>query len=269
VPWADLSLNATNISSYFTMSLSLLGFVLFIRNKESNIIKKVYLILFLLSAISILYLGSRTGLVIIIMAFIGAYFVYIFYCPGQAGEKIKISFIIFILMVFIFYAIQMNILGIAEKINSSTLGMRFSKYYIFDDLRLIAWKESFLGIFDNPLGGKKVYIPLNYVHNLWLDVGFSSGIFPFFILLLFSFLSYKDLLRLIKNKKVPNEIKILLTGIYISLFANFFVEPILEGYFTLFSIFCFIAGMTNSYIRLSDSIMKKVVTSLDENTLVC
>ncbi|PMP97070.1 MAG: hypothetical protein C0168_00090 [Candidatus Aminicenantes bacterium] len=269
IPWSDISLNATNIIGYFCMSLSLVGIIFFGKRKKSFIVFKIfYLIIFLISILSIILLGSRTGLIIFLISFIATFIVYIFYGPPKKEIKlIKIIFII-IFIILLAYAISANMYGIGNKLFGSTLSVRLYKIGIAHDLRYKAWEGSLLGLLDYPFGGKRSNIPLNYAHNLWLDVGYTAGIIPFILIIIFSLSTLKSYLTIIKTKIIDVNIKLLLTGIYISLFSYFFVEPILEGSFILFTIFCFISGMTKMYSNLSVSATKKMVRKVYENTLV-
>lgn len=253
-PWTNVQFNATNLGAYFTMGLSLLGFIFTFKVKDLISIKLLYIIIIVLSIISELFLGNRTGLVIAVISIVTAYLVYNIYGPKQIRNKVTTTFVIITTILLVIYAIQSNIYGIGEKLLGSTLVIRLYDSNFFEDLRFKAWQAAFIGLFEHPFGGKQAYIPLNYAHNLWLDVGYAVGIIPFVILLIFTLLVCKDLVKLIRNKENPIELRILLTCVYVSLFINFFVEPILEGYFIHFAIFCFIVGMTSKYVRLTDKV---------------
>lgn len=271
-PWNDIRFNATNIGAYFTMSLSLLGFIVSFQDKGRMMgIKMLSILIFVLSIISVLLLGNRTGVIIASISFMAVYFVYVFYGSKQ-NNKVTATIIIIITFLLIIYAIQSNILGVGEKLLGSTLVIRLSEGNLFEDIRFNAWQAAFSGLFEYPFGGKQAYIQLNYAHNLWLDVGYTAGIVPFIFFLIFSFLAFKHFVKLIKSKETPIELKTLLTGVYVSLFINFFVEPILEGYFVHFTMFCFIVGITSKYVRLTDKVTarrtKKRGVRINENTLV-
>ena len=90
----------------------------------------------------------------------------------------------------------------------------------------------------------------SYVHNLWLDVLYATGLIPFFFLIIYTFKSITNLIRLIIQKNTDVELKIFIFSIYTGFFLNFMVEPILEGVPYMFLSFCIINGMIRKQLDL-------------------
>ena len=145
---------------------------------------------------------------------------------------------------FVWVVVTRNVFSFGEFVMGSTLVARFSDLGLFSDARFYAWRAALNGLLRYPLGGRQADIGLNYAHNLWLDVGYVAGIIPFLLLVIFSWLLARSLGYLLRDRQTPDALKNFLIGIYVSVHLAFFVEPVLEGAFVSFSMFCFITGVT-------------------------
>ncbi|MBT9150241.1 MAG: hypothetical protein DDT40_00409 [candidate division WS2 bacterium] len=253
MPGSDVWVNATNMGAYFTMGISLIGYIVtYEKGNGPKAGKLISLVIFVVAVASMLLIGNRTGLVVTIGSFLAAYYVAMFRMPHSIRNKIKTNFVIILVIFTVIYIVQSNFLGLGELLLESTLIQRISTGYFFEDPRTDAWHVAIRGLYEYPLGGRQANIALNYVHNLWLDVGYVAGIIPFALLIAFSWLAVRNLLSLISSKTTPIGLKTFFTGVYVALLINFSFEPVLEGYFVHFAMFCFIAGLTRKYVRLSN-----------------
>jgi len=251
MPGSDVWVNATNLGAYFAMGLSLLGYIITAGSKSGSAVRLLSILIFGLSAVSMLFLGNRTGLVIAFVSFCAVYIVTMFYGGQKLSNNVKTNAMLILAVLAAIFIVQL--FGLGEMLLGTTLVQRFPGGGFFEDPRFEAWPVALRGLFEYPLGGKQADIPLTFAHNLWLDVGYVAGVIPFILLLAFSWLILRNLLRLIKTKACPIGLKALFTGVYVALLLNFFVEPVLEGYFIHFTILCFIAGVTSKYIRLEQA----------------
>ena len=107
------------------------------------------------------------------------------------------------------------------------------------------WAKSFEYLFIHPLGWNLK--EFGYSHNMWLDVLRVSGIIPFVLLIIYSIKSFFQVKRAIAISKE----NVLLNGqilfYAIAFFLLFMVEPIFEGLFSLFVVFCLYKGILNKY----------------------
>ncbi len=87
----------------------------------------------------------------------------------------------------------------------------------------------------------KIFNTKNFtlVHNLWLDIHYESGIFPFCFLILFHIMHIKSFLSLIFQKK-RKIIGITVLCIGITMFFHFMIEPIMLTASRLFMASCFL-----------------------------
>lgn len=240
--WDGSLIKATLITPFLSFGLVLLPFII-TKNKAKGIIplKLISLILFAISLYSILLLGSRTGFVVILLSVI----VSVLFTRKIGLRKILQLFISTLLLFSIYLMFIFDILNLKSIWEGSVLSSRFIEESILENQRMDAWITSFFGLFQYPLGGEKANLELNYAHNMWLDVGYSSGIFPFIFLVIITIIFIITILKFIKSD-FPISLKSLILSIVSSMLAISFAEPIIEGSFIYFTLICFFMGLIHS-----------------------
>jgi O-antigen ligase len=247
--WTGETEPATNTAGKLLMnmcipSLLLINWRIFSKNNWFSISA---VLIFILSITTILRLGSRTHLGIIIFTLFFA----IIYKIVKKGVLKNILLIgaLFIILNFSLFYLSLNadsdfLSAYADRMDSRSHGVSTAGG------RSWKWEKSAEYIFTKPIGWQIDDIGLS--HNLWLDTARVSGILGFFLLALFTIkttiASFKKILQKYSNKESYNLEGLLL--IYILAFnLLFFVEPIMEGYFSCFTMFCFIAGIQSNRIN--------------------
>ncbi|WP_143543632.1 O-antigen ligase family protein [Salinicoccus roseus] len=239
--WSNEPISATVINLRFSLGLALLPILFLAKDKYTPYVKSIKLIslvCFIASFYSIILLGNRTGIAIAIISFL-----IVFIISRKISLK-KVSNLFVIVMSIILFAIlyNNNWLGLKASWQASALSYRLQSNSSLEDPRVNAWIESFLGMFTNPLGGKKSDIGLTYAHNLWLDVGYETGILPFLLLIGFTIIPLTVLITFLK-KNHHVIFKGLFLAIFTAFFISFFLEPIIQAWFPYFTIFCFFIGI--------------------------
>lgn len=109
------------------------------------------------------------------------------------------------------------------------------------------WMKGIWGLLEHPLGGAKTdFSPYDFAHNLWLDVGWYSGILPVLILLWVQLRHIKSLLQLIMRH--PDQ-AFGAIGMSVSFFVGMMVEPTLIGSYTYMTLFFFFIGYVKSFVK--------------------
>ena len=243
--WGNIFITNTNQGSKFTLMGGLLPWI--IVNRKPLRFKIIFMTLSLISLGATIALGNRTLLLIVLfnMILISIYFSKQRY--NNRGNNFLKRYIIIVLLLVI--VLQLNIFRIKDIYQESLLYKRSQlKSYdsIIENSRFHAWGKAFLGIFENPMGGYKTDIGLNYAHNLWLDIGYAAGLIPFILFVLITLVFMMDMRKIIKSR-LDLDTKVLIYTVSISLVLNFMVEPIIEGYFNLFLTFFILLGIITAY----------------------
>jgi len=245
VPWLENSddLNGTNIGCYLSLGIALTGMVLV---KSTKTMKFINLILAITAIYSTILLGNRTGLIIAVMSVIIVYMLQL--KENSAKKNIGLLLITIICLIALPIMYDGNILGIRDIWEGSTSYARFKKMDLAADPRIGAWYEAFTGLFVNIFGGKETALSLNFAHNLWLDVGWTTGLLPFLLLLYFTFQTLQRYWYVFRSDS-SKYIKFIIAAILVGFYLTFIVEPIIDGSLYLFTAFCFISGLLSGITK--------------------
>ena len=245
-------ISATGLGSYFTLNMAAIALLNSPKiSRFQNIISFLVFLLFLISLICVLRLGNRTQLLIGLISIIISFF---FNFNRMSTLSKSIQFIIFGSIIgyisYLFVVESELIIIYQDRIGDSEAGE------IKLGGRLVKWKLALESILSDPWGWEKSRF--GYSHNLWLDVVRVSGIIALIPLVFFSVSSFKLFLKSLTIIKKQNFLRTYIFVFYVSIFSQFFIEPIMEGIYLLFFIFClfvgFLAGITSNdgRIRLNE-----------------
>lgn len=236
--WMDESdqMNATNIGSYFALNLTMIP-LLFIRKVRS--MKPYFLLslfLILIGSISILNMGNRTGLVIMILSLLVFFII--------SANKITAGLFITIFVCVAIYLYSFDIFGIRTGLEYSTYYDRIVNTGLNEEgSRYVLWKKALSDFLSYPFGYVRNDVKINYAHNLWLDVVRVSGFIPLIPLLFFTISALINIARVVFNKKNEEFLRFLIAGFGVAFYITFLLEPIMEGFYIMFFVFCFYFGI--------------------------
>lgn len=241
--WTGEFKSATLMGAFFTFNMCIPALLIIKKPKFNRLVNLVLAAIFLVSLFCVFRLGSRTQIVIVLLTTV---ITMLFIIPKQSINKNLRIFITLLLIAGIVYLYipvdlssdYLSVLGrrLQESDNTGSAGGRTDR-----------WVKSFFHLFDKPLGWD--LREFGYSHNLWLDVARATGSLPFLLLLVFS------IRTLIKTRRAVllNRSNLALNSIFISytIAANllFFVEPVVEGIFSFFLVYCFLQGIINRYLH--------------------
>ena len=233
----NILINATGLGSFFLLNMVAIGII---NIKKELIVEKWInrgvVALFIFSFICVLRLGSRTQLVVASLSLLLSYLLNL--------RKQSLLKNIFLLIIFtgIIYFIVNNINEestimkfYADRMDNNEFGLETAGG------RTERWVHSIEAILTNPWGWE--FSRYGYAHNLWLDVARVSGIIPFLILILFTISSIKSFILSLKALRNNLFIRIYILVYFLGFYALFFVEPVMEGVYLLFLLFCVFTGL--------------------------
>lgn len=259
------SVASTLIGARLGLIMGLMG-LLFITptTKIETDLRKVLFIFFLLSVFSLLNMSTRTGFFV---ALISLFLPILFLIKNYLDS---IRYIIVLILGIIVVLSLINIFGVDALLKSTFIYERFTDGLANVNLnevetipRVFRWGYVVNGLFENPFGGKLTYIGGGeFAHNLWLDVAWKTGIFPFALLFLFSVRFCLLSVNIFRNLVFSNYFRIFSALISVSVILTFMVEPVIEGLFDMFSLWCLIFGSfyslysNNKIIRFNKIVVK-------------
>ena len=259
--WTATPMTATLMAAYFTFNICIPALII-VRKQNLNFLYKIIgLGLFVASLLCVFRLGSRTQIVIL-AATIAISLLYI--VPNQGPKRnLRLFISIFIVAALIVSYIPLNLdadylsvfgdrLKAASAANNATAGHRTQ-----------IWAESIEYLFTKPFGWQLVG-GANFSHNLWLDVARVCGILPFFFLSIFTVRNIIYTKRAVLGGK--NDIAFRSMILIYTFAANlqFFVEPIMQGIFFMFVVYCFYQGAIKKYAENKTTAMNNQTNIFSE-----
>lgn len=239
--WNGNIVSATNMGAFFLFNMCLPGLLL-IRQLKLGLSFKIFGgVIYFLSLICVLRLGSRTQLVISLLATL----ICVFYSVKKQSLKKNTPMFIMIVILGVIIATNVSFDKNADWMTLFASRMDDSNNVASAGGRSYRWERAMTNIFTKPLGWSKN--EFGFSHNLWFDVAMVAGVIPMLLLMLFS---VKSLLQIRRSLKIaPGEITFnaLVVVFSISIFLLLAVEPIMVGYFKLFSVFCIFVGIIVAY----------------------
>lgn len=82
---------------------------------------------------------------------------------------------------------------------------------------------------------------LDFIHNTWLNIAYTTGIIPAFLFFVYCILSLKDAFCIVKYGS-DWKAALLILGIFSSIMTYWCLEPVCEAVPSVISLFCFIHG---------------------------
>lgn len=233
---------ATGSGVINTLIFSSAMYIFFI---ESNkIVKLIGLLCFVISLLYALLLGSRTQFGILVFASIIIMIIYLREKNGGTWP-IKFCFLILGIGIGIYVIYNNNIFDIRSVIEESNLMARFagsSELQSADDYRMKSIVVGFMSAVEHPFGG---LASTKYFHNMWLDIGRVSGIFPMGLMMLYSCISLYHTVVIFRDKSNDFKLRYIILSVKLGMIINLFLEPVLEGLLEYFLSYILLTSMVD------------------------
>jgi O-antigen ligase len=244
--WDKKIVSTTLMASFFTFNMCILP-LLVVQVSQRKKFSKVQLLVafgvFIVSLLCTFRLGSRTQAAIAMILLV---FALLYVIPNQSYKNnFRLFIVILILGAIVYKFVPLNldadyfsVLGnrLEQSDNTGTAGGRTQR-----------WALSLPNLISKPLGWS--IDEFGYSHNLWLDVAQVTGILPFCLLIVFSARNFLNLKKLVRNKTIDLPFRTIILTFTVATNIVFFVEPIMQGAFSLFVIYCFMQGVLNKYLH--------------------
>lgn len=208
----------------------LTGSVYYLIFKERNmVVKFLQLFVYMIMMIYNIGVGRRTPVLLIgiifILSIIFDYFIF-----GSNKRILKKTLIIFIMIVILTGIMWFsNLFGFRNMLANTQFISKFREYGLDTgrfDIMINGMKmmPHYLWGGQNISGAMEIQI-----HDLWLDIYDYAGIVPFVIMIVFTVYEIVSFVKLLINKKISSDFKILLIGVYAACLVQAMLEPLMTG----------------------------------------
>lgn len=240
---------ATLHGFFFTMMVSLLFYLLFVEKGWFH--RTLQMLATCFSIYATLHHASRTLLILIALAFTGAAIYHLSRIKDSRTKLKLILLIVFIITaaVVIYNADGFGLKSAYEESNMYERVNRRGYRSLSEDGRIERSIIVLKNAFYYPFGGMANEIN-RFAHNLWLDTIRTVGTIPAIFLIIYTAYVFFSLSKFLKRQDISYDKRIIMLSLYIGIYCNFFVEPVLEGYPLLFSLSCIFNGMVYSMTRM-------------------
>ncbi len=242
--YADIyggQISGTLQNLFFIMSSSLLFYFLVIEKKK--ILKIFGSMAGVAGIIGSIVNASRTMIFVTLIIFFMCLFLYFYEKYGLGTSLLKFIGTGIALFGIALFGLWINIFNIQQVLLGSALGQRETAAVqtssIVHNLRWEYSGEIIRRLPANPFGGIEY---AHYAHNLWLDIAKETGIIPFILYLVFSFVALIIAIRVYRDNQTDIGYKYVIVPVIVAFILAFFTEPIMQGSPISFSLFCFVVG---------------------------
>lgn len=240
--WNGNPVSATIMGGFLTFNMCIPALIITSQGKKGWAFNIAAAGLFIISLICVIRLGSRTQLGIFLTTSI---FALLYIMPRQTIKKN--AWLLGLIAALVLYLIQ----NVSFDLNAdwlTTFAGRLSggsDELVSGGGRMERWTKSLEYLISHPLGWE--IKEFGYSHNLWLDVLRVSGIIPFILLVVYSIRSYLQIKKTVNINKENIYLNALILIFSIAFLLLFMMEPIFEGLYTFFLVFCLFKGIVNKY----------------------
>ncbi len=215
-----------------------------LRSKKAYTMLGLVCIIFILCGFYTNILLKNRGPFVIIAGLMGTIGTYnIVFGPRQLTPKKLIRKISLLLAAITLSTLLINTMPAVGNMNHLGVVSRFTQEGS-NSPRTLFWKNCIKIIADNPLGGRKGYFGHEYAHNIWLDVGYDSGIFAMFCLIIFHCMHFRDMAILVFGRlPIHRGVISAMIAMFFIIFISLFTEPIGKGYTIYYAMTFFYCGL--------------------------
>lgn len=262
--WTGSIASATIQAAMACMMVGVVGCVIF---ADYPIRVKIYAMLMIAAILAYNMVLAGRMLIVLIFLIGACSFLFSFSMQKEKSKKQKTIATVIVIMLAVYIIYSGNFFGIRERIEGSNLYARFFGNYamgIMEDGRGAA-KFAYLQNFPKGLwGGCQIrQMGIGYAHDILLDTYDEGGLLALLGIAAFVIGSVKTWLGILKNDIYSMRLKQMLFSVYLAIYVVFALEPVLQGAPWLFSLFCFIHGMT---VRLGYEKNKRIEANGNERS---
>lgn len=177
--------------------------------------------------------------------------------------KTRTLLITFTIIAALILAYQINLFGVRSFIENSPIYERFFGKASTENLgeggRMQRKAAHIKHMLEHLWGGAHLREEYGYAHDIFLDTYDEAGIFAFIAVVVYMLNTLSHLIKCIRDKSLSFEFRQIVLCIYVGIYMEFMIEPILQGMPWLFALFCLIDGYVARLIRHNKKVERGLV----------
>lgn len=229
--WTKSKISASTVAIDYIFYIG--TFFYLITNENNKAFKALSLFIFVVIFVYCFGLGERKTILAILFSIIVPF---IFNIKRKGYKKVinKKSVIRFscVLLIIISVTIILYFYSV-EVYHLSILNARIINKFLEKGLnteRISIFLETIANAKNHYLGNREISSTIGIMpHDLWLDIFDWGGVVTLLLFIMYTFLCFKILVKFLKNKEFSNEFKLLIGILFINIFLQVLLEPIMSS----------------------------------------
>ena len=229
--WTQDKIVSTAIAIDIDLLIACFYYLLF---HEKNIKIKIFSFIILAEAMFyLIVIGRRTQILLLLsVLLVSVIYEALILKTISSKQKKQLMYlsllVLTVLMIFVLmYAF--NVSGFKTFVEELKLVQKLKRGLISDE-RIKVFFESIVLIPYHLFGGQQISESLGIqIHHFWLDIYDYAGIIPFVLMCIYSVFYFKAFIKIIRNKKIDNPFKTLTIGLFVCIFIQMNLEPMMTG----------------------------------------
>ena len=210
-----------------------------------------------------LILSGRT---LFVLLFILVLIAFLHRMKMEKKGKLKQVLLIVLVIAAVILLFRLDFLGVRSYFEQSPLYERFfveeSSTGLTEDSRGERKLFYLQNMLDYPGGGAKMHDQVGYAHDIFLDTYDHYSVFALLAMIVFLANTVVHFVRCITDKTLPFVLRQIVLCVYMAVYLEFMVEPILMGMPWLFACFCLIDGYLSRILMSQKELQQKRVSSI-------
>ena len=210
----------------------------------------------------ILYNLVLSGRTLFIMLFVVTAIAFFHRLSMQKTGRMRVIVILLAIILLFVFVYQANLFNIREFIEGTPIYDRFfgkeNTTELDEDGRMERKLYHLNNIDKAFFGGSHNLEGRGFAHDIILDTYDEGGIFALAAILGYLFISLSHLVRCVRDKSLPFVFRNTVLCVYVIVYLEFMVEPILQGMPWFFATFCLIDGYVSRILSHNRMINSKV-----------
>lgn len=251
--WSGKEILATGMASLLIYNTLLPAILLIYKKQLPLFIKLLFATLYGLTLVAGFRLGSRTLLAVAGLAIIITLIIALLKQNPLENLKLITTVALASTIFFIFFPINF------DSPVFSTLAYRLQSTGAAESTltaggRTGLWADGFDKLLTHPLG----WTSKRFHHNVWLDTAKVAGIIPLLFLIINNISCYIGIRKLFSfsSTQIDLGLKITFLLYFLATYLLFFTEPVIEGNFFSFVLYCLLFGILKRFLEVQKIICK-------------
>ena len=224
--WTGDIIKTTTTAVNYVIPTSCMYYI--ILREDNKKFKYCFIVIYMLMMIYNIFLGRRTPLLMFVLVF-GAGLLINAYEKKSYKLLLGVATTVLVCALIIAVLVLTNFKGFGDRFFMLHIVSKFVEFGL-DGGRLDIFLDALKYMPEYPWGGQYISGLLEIqIHDLWTDIYDFAGVVPYVLIIVYFILNFVLMFRLIRDKGISKEIKVLSAFVFVCCMIEMFLEPVMTG----------------------------------------